>query len=110
MSPVSWMPPPAAPTERESAPRAAASARESVPSYASRAAATVPGDPAPAGLPGSPDDAVRELRPADREILIETYFRGRTVAEAAARLNLPLDTARLRTYLALRAILEQRHR
>jgi RNA polymerase sigma-70 factor (ECF subfamily) len=44
--------------------------------------------------------------------LIETYFRGRTVTEAAATLNLPVDTAKSRAYLALRAlrtVLEQRH-
>jgi RNA polymerase sigma-70 factor (ECF subfamily) len=58
-------------------------------------------------------DALRELSAPDREILIETYFRGRTVAEAATKLNLPLGTVKSRTYVALRALraaLEQRHR
>jgi RNA polymerase sigma-70 factor, ECF subfamily len=80
---------------------------------------TAPDDPVLGTFPALPDDtdgavtnALRELRPSDREILIETYFRGRTVAEAAAKLDLPLDTAKSRTYLALRALrtaLEQRH-
>jgi len=78
------------------------------------------GDPVPESRPGLPDDsdgavarALRHLRPTDREILIETYFRGRTVTEAAATLNLPVETVRSRTYLALRALrtaLRQRHR
>jgi RNA polymerase sigma-70 factor (ECF subfamily) len=49
-------------------------------------------------------DALRELSQSHREILIETYFRGRTVPEAAERLNLPLGTAKSRVYYALRAL------
>jgi RNA polymerase sigma-70 factor (ECF subfamily) len=51
------------------------------------------------------------LSHAHREILVETYFRGRTVPEAAEALGLPLGTAKSRVYYALRALraaLEQR--
>jgi RNA polymerase sigma-70 factor (ECF subfamily) len=44
------------------------------------------------------------LRPAHREILVETYIEGRTVAEAAQRLRLPLGTAKSRIYYALSAL------
>ncbi|GAA2513314.1 sigma-70 family RNA polymerase sigma factor [Pilimelia columellifera subsp. columellifera] len=56
-------------------------------------------------------DALRALSPAHREILVETYFRGRSVPEAASALGLPLGTAKSRVYYALRALraaLEQR--
>lgn len=56
-------------------------------------------------------DALRGLSPAHREILVETFFRGRTVPEAAEVLGLPLGTAKSRVYYALRALraaLEQR--
>ena len=49
-------------------------------------------------------DALRQLSHSHREILIETYFRGRTVPEAAEVLNLPLGTAKSRVYYALRAL------
>jgi RNA polymerase sigma-70 factor, ECF subfamily len=49
-------------------------------------------------------DALRQLSHSHREILIETYFRGRTVPEAAEALNLPLGTAKSRVYYALRAL------
>ena len=49
-------------------------------------------------------DALRELSQSHREILIETYFRGRTVPEAAEKLNLPVGTAKSRVYYALRAL------
>jgi RNA polymerase sigma-70 factor (ECF subfamily) len=47
---------------------------------------------------------LRTLRPAHREILVETYIEGRTVAEAAQRLGLPLGTAKSRIYYALSAL------
>lgn len=56
-------------------------------------------------------EALRSLSYAHREILLETYFRGRTVPEAADVLGLPLGTAKSRVYYALRALklaLEQR--
>lgn len=49
-------------------------------------------------------DALRNLSYAHREILLETFFRGRTVPEAADILGLPLGTAKSRVYYALRAL------
>jgi RNA polymerase sigma-70 factor (ECF subfamily) len=49
-------------------------------------------------------DALRGLSYAHREILMETFFRGRTVPEAAEILGLPLGTAKSRVYYALRAL------
>jgi RNA polymerase sigma-70 factor (ECF subfamily) len=49
-------------------------------------------------------DALRTLSHSHREILVETYFRGRTVPEAAEVLGLPLGTAKSRVYYALRAL------
>ena len=57
------------------------------------------------------NESLRALTPAHREILIETYFKGRTVSEAATELGLPIGTAKSRVYYALRALreaLEQR--
>lgn len=50
------------------------------------------------------NDALRSLSYAHREILLETFFRGRTVLEAADVLGLPLGTAKSRVYYALRAL------
>jgi RNA polymerase sigma-70 factor (ECF subfamily) len=49
-------------------------------------------------------DALRSLSYAHREILLETFFRGRTVPEAADILGLPLGTAKSRVYYALRSL------
>jgi RNA polymerase sigma-70 factor (ECF subfamily) len=49
-------------------------------------------------------DALRTLGHPHRQILVETYFRGRTVAEAAGALGLPLGTAKSRLYYAMRAL------
>ncbi|WP_173745347.1 sigma-70 family RNA polymerase sigma factor [Actinoplanes sp. TFC3] len=49
-------------------------------------------------------DALRTLSQSHREILVETYFRGKTVPEAADVLGLPLGTAKSRVYYALRAL------
>lgn len=49
-------------------------------------------------------DALRTLSQPHREILVATYFRGRTVPEAAEELGLPLGTAKSRVYYALRAL------
>ncbi len=49
-------------------------------------------------------DALKALSQSHREILVETYFRGRTVPEAADVLGLPLGTAKSRVYYALRAL------
>jgi RNA polymerase sigma-70 factor (ECF subfamily) len=51
-------------------------------------------------------EALRALTQAHREILVETYFQGRTVAEAAQALRIPLGTAKSRLYYALKALRE----
>ncbi len=66
-------------------------------------------------LPGSDDaeraleswavaDALGELRPEHRSVLLETYYRGKSVAEAASALGIPAGTVKSRTFYALRAL------
>ncbi|ACY97560.1 sigma-70 family RNA polymerase sigma factor [Thermomonospora curvata] len=49
-------------------------------------------------------EALRSLSPAHREILNETFFRDRTVNEAAKALGIPVGTVKSRVYYALRAL------
>lgn len=49
-------------------------------------------------------EALRMLTPAHREVLIELYYRDRTVVEAAQVLRVPEGTVRSRAYYALRAL------
>ena len=49
-------------------------------------------------------DALRSLSLDHREVLLETYYRGKSVAEAAATLGVPAGTVKSRTYYALRAL------
>jgi RNA polymerase sigma-70 factor (ECF subfamily) len=49
-------------------------------------------------------EALRQLSPDHRDALVELYFRGRSVAEAAAVLGVPPGTIKSRTYYALRAL------
>jgi RNA polymerase sigma-70 factor (ECF subfamily) len=68
-----------------------------------------------ASLPGSDDidraleswtvaEALADLSPQHRAVLIETYYRGHSVAEAATALGVPPGTVKSRTYYALRAL------
>jgi RNA polymerase sigma-70 factor (ECF subfamily) len=49
-------------------------------------------------------DAMATLSPDHRAVLVETYYRGRSVAEAAAVLGVPSGTVKSRTFYALRAL------
>ncbi|GLW10347.1 hypothetical protein Misp01_54750 [Microtetraspora sp. NBRC 13810] len=73
------------------------------------------GDEALAVLPAADDleraveswavaDALSSLRPEHREVLMEVYYRGRSVKEAAEELGIPPGTVKSRTYYALRAL------
>jgi RNA polymerase sigma-70 factor (ECF subfamily) len=48
--------------------------------------------------------ALQALTPAHRDVLVELYFRDRSVAETAHALRVPEGTVRSRTYYALRAL------
>ena len=48
--------------------------------------------------------ALRLLTVEHRRVLLEIYYRGRSVAEAAALLGIPEGTVKSRTYNALRAL------
>jgi RNA polymerase sigma-70 factor, ECF subfamily len=49
-------------------------------------------------------DALRSLSDSHREVLLETYYRDRSVAEAAATLHVPEGTIKSRTFYALRSL------
>jgi RNA polymerase sigma-70 factor, ECF subfamily len=49
-------------------------------------------------------DALKALRPEHRSVLLETYYRGHSVAEAAVILGIPAGTVKSRTFYALRAL------
>jgi len=49
-------------------------------------------------------DALGALRPEHRRVLLETYYRGKSVAEAATALGVPAGTVKSRTFYALRAL------
>jgi len=49
-------------------------------------------------------EAVTRLSPDHRAVLLECYYRGRPVAEAARRLGVPEGTVKSRTHYALRAL------
>jgi RNA polymerase sigma-70 factor, ECF subfamily len=48
--------------------------------------------------------ALKQLSPDHREVLIEVYYRGRSVTEAAALLGIPEGTVKSRTFNAIRAL------
>jgi RNA polymerase sigma-70 factor, ECF subfamily len=49
-------------------------------------------------------DALRSLSPDHRRVIVEVYYRGRSVAESAATLGVPQGTVQSRTFYALRAL------
>src|SRR5580698_6546164 len=49
-------------------------------------------------------DALSALRPEHKRVLLETYYRGKSVAEAASSLGVPAGTVKSRTFYALRAL------
>jgi RNA polymerase sigma-70 factor (ECF subfamily) len=49
-------------------------------------------------------DALRRLTPEHREVLVECYLRGSSIAEAAQRLGIAQGTVKSRTHYALRAL------
>jgi RNA polymerase sigma-70 factor (ECF subfamily) len=49
-------------------------------------------------------DALRALSQEHRAVIVETYYRGRSVAEAATALGIPAGTVKSRCYYALRAL------
>ena len=58
---------------------------------------------------GAPDriivtDALSSLSQEHRSVIVETYYRGRTVAEAANVLGIPPGTVKSRCYSALKAL------
>jgi RNA polymerase sigma-70 factor, ECF subfamily len=82
---------------------------------ARRARPTEVGDGALASLPGMDQveavldrvvvtDALHALSPEHRAVIVETYYLGRSVAEAARVLGIPPGTVKSRCYYALRAL------
>jgi RNA polymerase sigma-70 factor (ECF subfamily) len=49
-------------------------------------------------------EAITSLSPEHRAVLLECYYRGRPVSEAAERLGIPPGTVKSRTHYALRAL------
>jgi RNA polymerase sigma-70 factor, ECF subfamily len=49
-------------------------------------------------------EALTRLSAVHREVLVECFYQGRSVAEAAARLGVPPGTVKSRTHYALRSL------
>lgn len=49
-------------------------------------------------------DALDKVSPEHRDVLVQLYYRGRSVSEAAQELGVPPGTVKSRSYYALRAL------
>src|SRR5512139_3327903 len=49
-------------------------------------------------------EALGRISPAHREVLVECFYQGRSVSEAASRLGVPPGTVKSRTHYALRSL------
>jgi RNA polymerase sigma-70 factor (ECF subfamily) len=49
-------------------------------------------------------EALRNLGPEQRRVLVEVYYRGRSIAETASLLGIPEGTVKSRTFNAVRAL------
>jgi len=49
-------------------------------------------------------DALASLSPQHRAVIVETFYRGRSIADTARVLGIPIGTVKSRTYYALRAL------
>ncbi|MFC9626867.1 sigma-70 family RNA polymerase sigma factor [Streptomyces sp. NPDC056930] len=54
-------------------------------------------------------DALRDLRPAQREVLLQVHYLGRSVNQTAEVLGVPPGTVKSRTHYAARALREALH-
>lgn len=52
-------------------------------------------------------DALRDLTPTQREVLVHVHYLGRSVGETAEILGIPAGTVKSRTYKAVRALRER---
>lgn len=50
------------------------------------------------------EEAIRRLRPEHRQVLVETYYRGRSGRDVAEALGIPEGTVRSRLFYALRTL------
>ncbi len=50
------------------------------------------------------ENALRRLSPEHREVLVETYLRGRSYAEVSAETGVPVSTLRTRAFYGLKAL------
>jgi len=50
------------------------------------------------------EEALRRLRPEHRQVLVETYYRGRSGREVAVELGIPEGTVRSRLFYALQSL------
>ncbi|MEV6810890.1 RNA polymerase subunit sigma [Micromonospora craterilacus] len=49
-------------------------------------------------------EALNRLSPSHRDVLVECFYQGRSVSEAASRLGVPPGTVKSRTHYALRSL------